>query len=394
MENDQIPILYVDPLNSATPYNFCLVSLLHEHNLPFRFLTSEFLWDPDFPTPPRTNYFFYRKTTQLSKTFHLKQKYRRILRAFEYISDLARLYRYINRVQPQVIHFNFSVLPHVDYLLFSLLRKKPITLIFTAHNFLPHNNGERYFNIYRKLYLNVDYIVTLTHYVKREIVSRMGIPEKNLVVIPHTNYKPLLQYFKGSFFDSASVLAQEKSGSPRLLFLGLIHPYKGLDVLLKAFKVVQEKKPDAHLMIVGNPYEPFRKYELLMEKLRLDTTRIETCLEFIKTRDSFQIIQESDLVILPYKESSQSGVIPLANTLGVPVVASRVGGLPEMIAEGVNGFTVPPNDPQALADRILTLITESDLLQQLKGSTSQVLNTLFSDDLIVDSFKQLYKIKA
>jgi glycosyltransferase involved in cell wall biosynthesis len=93
--------------------------------------------------------------------------------------------------------------------------------------------------------------------------------------------------------------------------------------------------------------------------------RFEIINRYITQKDIPRLFQQSSLVVLPYVEASQSAVIPVAYAFGRPVVASKVGGLPEVVDHGQTGLLVPPGDSDALAEAIISLLRDRDTRHQM-----------------------------
>lgn len=378
-------VLFIDVINASSWYNFCLMTIFRNSNLPVEFLTSKFLWDKNFPNPPATKIFFFSVSTFFCDRLHLQQKTRQWLRAIEYPFDLIKLAIYIKKNNIKTVHFNWSRLPQLDVFLIKFLKKRSVRVIYTAHNFLPHDSGKKFLKNYLKIYHNVDKIITLSEFVKNEIIDNTRLSSKDITVIPHTNYKPVLDVV-----NKHTSIEKERINKFSFLFFGAIHPYKGVDLLLKAYKIVQDKHPDCTLKIYGNNFLKDDQLFILIDELELDRSRLDLKLEFIPMIDCIRYIQQSDIVILPYKKSSQSGVIPLINSVGKPIIATNVGGIPEMIRENENGFIVEANSPQKLAYAMSKVIEMPELLKKLQYSTYQTCSQLFSDKIITKLFKDIY----
>lgn len=144
-----------------------------------------------------------------------------------------------------------------------------------------------------------------------------------------------------------------------LLFFGLIKPYKGLDVLLKAMPLVLKTIPEAWLIIAGDVYGDSQIYHRLTRELNLED-RVELHLRYISDTEIGSFFQRSQVCILPYKSATQSGVIASSYAFNVPVIASDIGGLGEYIVEGITGYLVPPDDPEALAEQIISYFQAQD----------------------------------
>lgn len=143
---------------------------------------------------------------------------------------------------------------------------------------------------------------------------------------------------------------------PVLLFFGLVRPYKGLADLLRALAQVRMELP-ARLVVAGEFWEDASVYHRLVHDLGLEEAVVFHN-RYIPDEDALPFFAAADVVVLPYHHVSQSGIVALAHGLGRPVIATRVGGLPEMIAEGRTGLLVPPGDPDALANAILRFYHE------------------------------------
>lgn len=148
-------------------------------------------------------------------------------------------------------------------------------------------------------------------------------------------------------------------GSSRLLFFGTIREYKGLDVLIDALPRVAASDPGVSLTIAGEPF-------IAVENLKQRATqtgvadRIEWKLGYVSDPEVARLLGQCDLVVLPYRNATQSGVVPLAYEFDIPVVATRVGGLEEVVIPGETGYLVPPDDPGALAEAILQFLKSAD----------------------------------
>jgi glycosyltransferase involved in cell wall biosynthesis len=382
-------ILYIDAVNASSWYNYSLNYIFSKRNFPVLFLTSKFLWDPEFPPPPNTEIFFFNYATKICEKLNLSQKARQILRAVEYPLDLFKLYRFIKKHDIKLVHFNWSRMPLLDYAFMRFLQKKQVETIYTAHNFLPHDSGKKYFNRFKRLYRQSDKIITLTDFVKDEIVQQCQIAPNKISVIPHTNYSSII-----NICQSKHPLKKKttKHTMPEFLFWGAILPYKGLDDLLKAFAIVQKHYPDCKLKVYGKLSIPFSAIEKLIAEYQIEASGIEFKFNFFPMCEAINYLNCADVVVLPYKRSSQSGVIPLLTTLGIPVIATRVGGIPEMIIDYQNGFLVPPENPKALAQKMIEIIENPSVLESLSKSIPQACEALFSDDMISDKFKTIYKL--
>jgi glycosyltransferase involved in cell wall biosynthesis len=133
------------------------------------------------------------------------------------------------------------------------------------------------------------------------------------------------------------------------LFFGYVRHYKGLDTLLAAWKHVRASRPNATLVVAGEFYEKPGPYEALAR----EAGNVRLVNRYIPDEEVEALFRAADVTVLPYRSATQSGVTHVAYALGIPVIATRVGGITETVHEGDTGLTCPPEDPGALAETIV-----------------------------------------
>lgn len=312
-------ILLVDPLAYSLPYDHWLAAALARRGHDVELVTAPFAFGPA-PEPEG-----YRRTELFApvsgRLFRRAPRSwaRRALAAAEYGPSVVRLLRHARAAGPDVTHVQWLPRPRLDL---AWLRRLPRPLVYTAHNVLPRdprNAGARVETL-----RTVDRVVAHSRRAAEQAVELGAAPER-VVQIPHG-------------VPVARVAPPPPSGRT-LLFFGLIRPYKGLDVLLRAFREV----PDARLVVAGDPVGPFE---------RIDDPRIEWRLGFLADDDVPGLLAGATAVVLPYLDVGQvdsSGVLALALGHGRPLVVSDVGALGEVVADFGAGLLVPPGDAAALA---------------------------------------------
>ena len=174
------------------------------------------------------------------------------------------------------------------------------------------------------------------------------VQRERATIIPHGNSGWLLKHFPQTY-DEDVVLRQRyglRPGQPVVLFFGLLAPSKGIDDLIEAFAVVRQAC-DAKLLIAGYPTKHINMDELkekiaalkLSEHVVLDT-------RYIPLEEVGALMSLATVAVYPYRSSTQSGALQVAYTFGCPVIATTVGGLPEVVEHGRSGFLVPACSPQ------------------------------------------------
>ena len=175
----------------------------------------------------------------------------------------------------------------------------------------------------------------------RMFASYFRLPVPKISVVP----LGVLKIFAA--WEQSEVREEEHT----ILFLGRISPYKGLEYLAEAWKIIRAANPQARLIIAGSGELYFDVHELSADE------RVELHNRYIENSELVRFIQRASVVVLPYVEATQSGVVMTAYAFNKPVVATNVGGLPEVVEDGVTGYLVPPKDPVALANAIIDLLS-------------------------------------
>ena len=371
-------ILYIDPINTTYYYNFCFVNGMIKINPNFKFMTSEFLYDPQLKSPKNTIYKFFKISNAISKRFNLSRKHRRIIRGIEYPINLiyTLIYIFINDIK--LIHFNFSLVPRIDRFFFFLLIALKRKVYLTVHNAVPHDSQKLNFLLYKKLYERVTLIITLTQHVAEQVKKEMNVQNKKIVVIPHGNMDFV--------FNQVKNLEGIQYDKPTLVFLGVISPYKGILFLLNTIELIL-KKIEVKLIIIGQIKENLSNYYSYIKEKKMEKF-VTWKTGYISLEKIYPIIKYTDLFIFPYNEASQSGGIPTAHTLGTPVVIRPVGGLTEMIIDGKDGIIA--KSPQEMAAKITNILLNVRQYNKMKRFISIERKRLNDWDHICRQFSVLY----
>lgn len=281
------------------------------------------------------------------------------------LGSVARAARAVRDFGPDVVH----VQTHSDWRLYSLQRAAAgIPACLTVHDVLPHLGSRWRLNrlqemIDRGLLLRADAFVvhgeSLAQLIRRQPWCR---EEQAVHVIPHVCPVRVV---------GGSPPAMEPGGRPTVLFFGRMEYYKGLDVLVEAARLVTSSLPELKVIVAGRGPEVDR----IRETMDVPDNLFNWRTRFVPDVDLPQLFREAHVVVLPYREASQSGVIPLAFGYGRPVIATRVGALAEAVQEGISGLLVPSEDPRSLADAIVRFFSEEGLSEALTAGASSTART-------------------
>jgi glycosyltransferase involved in cell wall biosynthesis len=150
-----------------------------------------------------------------------------------------------------------------------------------------------------------------------------------------------------------------------LLFFGFIRDYKGLDLLLKAMADPEVKELDVHLIVAGEYYGNQQMYENLIHELGIED-RLVLRTQYIPAEDIKYYFAAADLVVQPYKSATQSGISQIAYHFEKPMIVTRVGGLPEIVPDGIAGYVVDVN-AKSVSQAVVAFYKQNKLNDFSKG---------------------------
>ena len=258
---------------------------------------------------------------------------------------------FIKKQKPDFIVFRFWI-PFMGPALGSIarmVRKSGIKVLAITDNVIPHEKriGDAAFAKY--FIKSCDGFVTMSKAVMKDL--------ENFTTTKHKKYllHPLYTSFgeKLNKSDARKVLGI-KDDVNLVLFFGLIRKYKGLDMLLDAFNELKDN-PNINLIIAGEFYEDKQPYLDLIEKYQIQNQVILHA-KFIANDDVKLYFSAADLVALPYRTATQSGVTQVSFHFEVPTLVTNVGGLGEIIPHQKAGYVVEPNG-KAIAESIKDYFT-------------------------------------
>jgi glycosyltransferase involved in cell wall biosynthesis len=287
----------------------------------------------------------------------------------EAVVDAFRVADAARRLAPDVIHFHSTNSSAAAFL--TRLRHLGIPLVATAHNVTSHEQNRWHDAAFRRAYGICDLVIAHSEVDRERLVGECGLDRARIAVIPHGEY---------GFFERPESRPDRRSARQRLglgdddevaLFFGYIREYKGLDVLLDGWPQVTEARPSARLVIAGDTGRLGRHDHIELERRASELGAVHR-FEYIPFEDVGSYFAAADLVALPYRRLSQSGIVYLALALGVPVVATTVGGLPELLDDEVSALLVAPDDSHALAGAIIRLLAEPELRTTLAAGGRRI----------------------
>ena len=285
------------------------------------------------------------------------------------------LKKIVTKENPDVIHIVFE-----DVILGFLLLflKNKYKIIITEHDPQLHE-GEPLVNrlsffLSRKISRNFsNAIIVHGQNLKKQLVEK-GVSDKKIFVVPHGDFSYYKKYSK--------TITEEKS---TILFFGLIRDYKGLNFLINAEPLIASSIPEIKIIIAGNG--DFSQYNALIK----NPDHFEIHNRYIFDAEIADFFCRSAIIVLPYINASQSGIIPIAYAFKKPVIVTNVGSIIEVVDDGKTGLIVPPKDSLALAKAIITLLSNDSLRKEMGANAYKKMQNEFSWEHIAHETIMVYK---
>lgn len=299
----------------------------------------------------------------------------RLRQPFRQVQTARWIVKQIEEFEPDVIHFQLGHM-WFNFVLPLLRRKFPI--VFTVHDPRQHLGDRGAKNTPQWImdfgYRRADQIIVHGSQLSDVLVNQLGISRKSIHVIPHIAI-------------GTGDLSERESGENLILFFGRIWPYKGLEFLIRAQPLINQAVPDAKIVICGQG-EDFERYHDMMKA----PDRFVVHNRWIKDDERAVFFQRSSVVVLPYIEATQSGVVPIAYAHKKPVVATRTGGLPDVVEDGKTGFLVEPENEVELANAVIKLLQDKQLQEEMGEAGNQKLETELAPDVVCKQTAKVYQL--
>ena len=355
----------VDPAAYTPPYDRALAAALARAGADVELWTSAFAYGDVPPAPGvRVREAFYRRGGGLPG------RARQAARLAQHVPDMLRYARAARSAD--VVHFQWLSVQALDARLLPRVHPR----LLTAHDVLPREPRPGQLRGQRALYERMDAIVVHSEHGAARLRDELGLDPARIHVIPHGALTALTDQPPNA--APPAELRDQTTAGPVVLFFGLLRPYKGVDVLLEAWRRA-DKPHGARLWIAGMP--------------RMDVSilrggpDVRMALRFVSGAELAGAFRAADLVVLPYREIDQSGVLFTALAFGKPLLLSDVGGFGEI--EGAK--LVAPGDPDALAAALSALLADPAKLARMAAASAAAAAGRYGWDAIAARTLALYR---
>ena len=283
-----------------------------------------------------------------------------------------KLLRKIHELQIDIIHL--TEIPNWNYFPLYIKRKN---IVLSVHDPFVHSCVKsKWYEFRRKCaFFLLDNFIIFNKNQREAFIKHYNL-EKKLVFDSYLSTYTYLHMYK-----------KPTTQKQQILFFGQITSHKGLEYLLPAMELVHQQHPEAKLVVAGKG-----KFHFDISSYQ-NKNYIDIRNRFIPDEELAELIQESYLVVCPYKDATQSGVIMSAFAFDIPVIATNVGGLPEMVKHNKTGLIIPPCNIQAITDAVSSLIENPMLHLEM----SQNINDYYAhsklswNHIVLDIYNNVYK---
>lgn len=268
-------------------------------------------------------------------------KLRKIIRGIEYIQAYINIFRELKNNKYDVIHIQWLLIYKMDILFLKKLRKYCNNIVYTAHNVVPHVNGDRYINDLETIYGLVDKIILHGEGIKNEFIDLFENHKHKVIIQRHGTY---LNQNIGFDIEKVNenIVHKTKKYEKVFIFLGHMFFNKGVDRLVHIW-LQNFKNTNNLLIIAGKKNGDYKE----LDELEPEIDRCENLLyinEYVEDNLLNFLINNSDIILLPYRHASMSGVIFTAAEFKKTVLCTNTGAISEYVINNDNSFVVNDED--------------------------------------------------
>lgn len=300
---------------------------------------------------------------------------------FKYSNYLLNIYKLIRREKYDVIHFQYFRRLRMESLYFLILKLMGIKLAHTVHDVTPLNNSklDHYFSLL--VYKKADILFVHSNSNKTDLAQQIKLNDEKIKVVPHGDFDTFIPDRIPAKSEARKFFGLSDEQNV-ILFFGAIKEYKGLDILSRSFSLASLKINNLALIIAGEAGDAETRQIVLKCKDILSKLPNEVKVVFhemyIPDAEVAKYFIASDVVVLPYRGISHSGVLHVAYSFGRPVIVTDVGDFKESVEEGKSGFVLSSNSPEILSEKIVQAFSDKLKLEKMGTYARNLSETKYS----------------
>jgi len=310
--------------------------------------------------------------------FYVHRIFWRKIRFAGAISFWIKVFLILRKVNPDMVHAQSIGICMPAFIAKKLLRKPYVVWGRGSDVYLP---GKFIKSISKLVLKNANTAIALTEDMKREMQK---LCDRDILVIPNGID---LEKFKNLSRKDLRKRLKIKDNEKIITFVGTLRPVKGVKYLIKAMELIIKKNENVKLMLVGDGEER-EELESLVEELDL-----KECVKFIgrvQNEEIPQYMAASDVFVLPSLSEGFPVVTLEAMASGLAIIATSVGGLPEIVEDGENGFLVEPKNPKEIAKKVLLILGSDELRENISKKNKEKVKE-YGWECVIEQVECIYK---
>ena len=330
----------------------------------------------------------------------IRRRLRRAVRGMQYIYEWLRLVRYLRQEKPDVIMFGEMRFAFEARFL-RMLRASGLKLADIVHDVQTYDvsrgsaaivqESQAHLARYNALYnlFSALFIHSRSNY--ELFLDLYNVPPERVHQIEHATSELMLEVPQQYTADELKHKLGIPAGKAVVTFFGTVTKYKGVEDLIQAFPAVV-KATGAQLLIAGYPTKDIDSDELreLAKELGIADS-VSWFLDYVPNEWVATVMELSDVIVLPYRAITQSGVLQIAYACGKPVVVTRVGGLPDIVEAGKSGLIAEAGNPESLVSAITGVILDPEKAHQMGEYAHELSETRYSWRTVAETIKSVFE---
>lgn len=323
--------------------------------------------------------------------FHNVYSGNAINKAINYMKSLSEVKEYITKNSIDILHLQWFLLPWIEWTFVKEMRKY-CKIVITIHDVIPFNCRPFEMKALDRIYSYADYLLLHSDYAEKMFIENYKT-RRNTAIITQgfcskANYKRVEKQTARNYFNIPK-------DSTVILYYGTIRQSKGLDILLKAFYKAFQKNNKVFLL-AGGAFQKVNEseYRELTEKcVTKQNSRVSY--GFVPSQEEALYFSAADIICLPYRKITQSGVAQNALMYELPIIATDIGAMNEVVRPGFNGELFPVDNTAQLTDIIVKLAENDDLVRTYSEGAKYLSENEFSLEnksrIVADIYRKLSK---
>ena len=311
--------------------------------------------------------------TATEKFFHRIKERVTWKNPLRYIAKFQNVFSYGRRVAKAVQDFGVVYLHNEPNVLLFLAKRPGQKIVLHMHN--DHLSSRLLRPFYRRALAKVDRVICVSDYLRRSAVKHFPEYAKRFFVVLNATDATVFRPYGEEAIQALHGVVQIESSKKYLLYVGRLNPVKGVHILIEAFRTIHHVMPDTRLIIAGSSFfdnAAKTAYEQKLAQLAEPVSDAIIFSGYLPHHTLKYLYSAADIVVFPSVWQEPFGFVMLeAMAAGTLLVASAVGGIPEVVENGIDGVLIEPANVGALAQAVCRALNEPEAMHRMESAARQ-----------------------